>query len=76
MKAKPLLLLILLIATMSPVAPQLTEEESLIAQWFSRSQDREDNRFDSSHEDPKTNWIPVKGGAAAAATTDYNWTTE
>lgn len=36
---------------------QLTEEESLIAQWFSQHRE-EDGQ--TSNEAPETNWIPVK----------------
>lgn len=66
------LILVLLLGTMATTRSQLTEEESLIAQWFSRNQERENNNFEvSSNEERDAVWIPIKKDA----TTEV-WTTD
>lgn len=67
-----ILLLALCISLITTTDSQLTEEETLIAQWFSRSQDR-DHNSDLNNEEKDSNWISVNSGAA---TTDTNWNTE
>lgn len=65
------LILVLILTTMTTTRSQLTEEEFLIAQWFSRNQERENNNFEtSSNEERDAVWIPVKKDA----TTEV-WTT-